>query len=504
MQSNNCSSGMLCFARSGCFGSLLMCAVCMQFVHRTAHSQSEPPLSAANATLSSKTLSWQDAVGLIDSEDAAEVELAEGILRESLRTSARTEEMACGLILICMKRQDITAAIKAITGIRRVFSNPNAETQSFVTRSQLWVLLAHSDPEMARKSTAPFRELVLKTCRDKTLSPVTLRANAMAIGVTCGMLRSPSSGKWIVEKDLDIAEKCMLESQTIEISSTFKSRLGEAMDRAALVEATIERIRQVDPAVVASEQTVREERLADLRAGFDSVKEGSLAIIRNAREAAKQSTSERRKLADLLRGLEREWKLVTPGHPGSPPRAPKEPQRSDVNVDEYEWRMEYETVRDADGNTSRQLTRKRVRRDSGDVRREEDFEYRQLQDRYRNDKAEYDSKREQYSQLLTEWKQRDLVRRTNLKSQQMAALARREVLEQIEEARKEEQSAAAAELTDQSSELRKLTEEFELIQLALETIEQKTTTIAFQPPHFKVIDFEAEFLALQNRVRAAK
>ena len=458
-----------------------------------AHSQSKPSDAAKGELKSSKPITWQAACKALESDDPAEIENTVDILHSALKDPARVEEMACALTLLFCRLEDESGAQRTLAGIRTAFPNASNETQSFVLRMQLPVLLSQSKEEtsqqLVKQVTATFRDLVLRTWKDKTLSANTMRANAATVGMTCGMLRSKLAGEVLTTKDLDVAEKCMLECDEKEVSSSFKLALAEATQRAKDMEAIIERVKK-DPLAASAEQEARKQRLADMGVDFKDKEDAAREAVRVARELAKKISNERRRISDLLRRLEREWKTVTPGHPGTPPSKPKGPSRSDVRVDEY---------------TGTGPNRKR--KSDSEIRREENQELDRLEGRYEEKLDDYHRAMAKYRTRLAEWNERDAARRVALKNEQALALTRQQQLVEADRQNDGEKSDATDELQAQHSEQEKLAKEaadYEMTQIALDTIKKESTHIAFRPPHFDLINIDSECAMLLNRIRSIK
>ena len=458
-----------------------------------AHSQSKPSDAAKGELKSSKPITWQAACKALESDDPAEIENTVEILHSALKDPARVEEMACALTLLFYRLEDESGAQRTLAGIRTAFPNASNETQSFVLRMQLPVLLSQSKDEtsqqLVKQVTATFRDLVLRTWKDKTLTASTMRANAATVGMTCGMLRSKLAGEVLTTKDLDVAEKCMLECDEKEVSSSFKLALAEATQRAKGMEAIIERVKK-DPLAASAEQEVRKQRLADMGVDFKDKEDAARQALRVVRDLEKQNSIERRQIGDLLRRLEREWKNVTPGHPGTPPTRPKEPKRSDVHVDSFE----------GTGKDRREKSR-------DEIRREEDLAFDRLERIYDNQFDKYSRAAAQYQTQLNDWNHRDTTRRTALKNQQVAALTRQQQLLEADRQIDGDKSDAADEVQAQHAEQEKLAKEaaeYEMTQIALDAIKKESTYIAFRPPHFDLINIDSECAMLLNRIRSIK
>jgi len=334
------------------FWQLFVCIVAFVEIHFVAAQidlQDLPADEVQSQVDLSKPLSWQEACKLVGTQDLALAEKIEKTLREALRLPQKSEVMACALILQCVGRGDSEAVKAALAGARSVFPQASVETQSLMARVRLWLWLTANEPKVAAYATGTFRELVTNTYRGE-LSKPELRAHSQLIGTVCGMLQSERAESPISADNLKIAEQCLSASKISDVKSRFKQSQQIGKRRAEAIEQTIERVNAKSPDDVADEQAARKAKLADLGYEFTNTRDLMIEIVRNSREVSRQNTLDRRKLADYMKRLIREWMIPTAGHPGQPPIEPRMPIESEIKVEEYT----YETKYDKDGKKERE------------------------------------------------------------------------------------------------------------------------------------------------------
>ncbi len=449
----------------------------------------------------SKPLTWQEACKLIGTQDNALAERIEKSLREALRSPERTEVMACALMLSCVERGDTDGVKSALAGTRSVFPTASVETQSFMARVRLWLWLSANTPKEVEYAASTFRDLVTSTHRGE-LPKVELRAHAQLLGTVCGMLQPESAESPIPADTLKIAEQCLSASNIPDVKSRFKQSQQNAKQRAAALEQTIGNIKSKIPDDVTNEQATRKSRLAELGYEFTNTRDLMIEIVRNSREVSRQNKFDRRKLADYIRRLKREWTTPTAGHPGQPPIEPGVPQKSYIKVVEYTEIDDYETRTDVDGNKYEvKVGTKRKDRSQSDIDRERNEKYSRLMAEYQLLKADFDRRIAIYVPLLNSWIESDRVRRLKLQEENTAAEARSEELLTSNKQLRKEAVEAKSEFREQRSDVEVLAGEYELTDIALQSLASKSFCSAFRPPHFKLIDVDEEKNRLMSRIK---
>lgn len=471
-----------------------------EFVFAQADSTEQAIDSSAQAE-PSKPLTWQEACKHVGTQDRLLGEKVERALREALRTPERTEVMACALVLQCVSRGDCDAVKAALSGMKSVFPQLSLESRCLVGRVRLWLWLTTDEPKGPEYATAAFREIVTST-HSGTLPKPELRADSQIIGTVCGMLGLEDAQSPIAVDNLKIAEQCLTSSKVSDVKSRFKLSQQAARERAESIEKTIASVRSKSIDLVVNEQADRKEKLRELGYEFTSTRELMIEVVRNSREVSRQNTVDRRKLADYVRRLNREWTIPTAGHPGQPPIEPRVPRKSDIQVDEYEKKSDgYETKTDANGNTYKKEKFKNERRSSSDIERDREREFGRLMAEYRIQKADFDRRIAIYVPLLKSWVETDRVRREKLQAEKMAAEARSEELLEKNKQLREEASDAKADFQDQRSEVEVLAEEYELTEIALKSLKSPSTALTYRPPNFELIDVDDEKFRLLGRIK---
>ncbi len=447
----------------------------------------------------SKPLTWQEACKLIGDSDPNNVARIDQALRLALREPQRSEADACAWLLHAISRGDHDAAKAALAGIRSVFPNPSVETQAFTARARMWLWITSTDPKEQSYSNGTFRELVTTAHRGALPKPE-LRAHAKLIGTLCGMLQFETAESPILESNLKVAEQCLTDSKSADVKSNFKQQFQASKIRAESLHQTMEKLKAKDPDAIAEEQAVRKQKLAELGYEFTSAKELMIEVVRNARELSRQNTHDRRRLADLIAKINRDWMTPTPGHPGQPPIEPHKPVKSKIKVEEYETVFDgYETETDSEGNKYKVRKEKRERKSQSEIDRERDAKYAQLMQQYNVLKADYDRRIAVYIPLLKSWNEADILRRQKLKEDRAAAEARSDQLREANKQLQVEASAAKSEYRDQRSDVEVLAEEYELTEIASQAIAANSIASAYRPPHFDVIDVEDEKFRILGR-----
>ncbi len=480
----------------GCIAALMD----IHFVTAQTDSKETAADGAQSQVDLSKPLSWEEACKWIGTQDPALSEKIGETLRGALRSPQRSEVRACALILHAVHRGDCDAVRAALAGTRSVYPQASTETECFVARVRLWLWLTANDPKGAEYATATFRELVTHTNRGVPPKPE-LRAHSQLLGTVCGMLHSSLAESPISVDYLKIAEQCLSESKVSEVKSRFKQGQQFASKRAESIEQTIELVGARAPDEVAVEQADRKAKLAEMGYEFTSTRDLMIEVVRNTREASRQNTLDRRKLADYVKKLNREWLIPTAGHPGQPPIEPRKPSKSAIRVDEYESKSDgYETKKDGNGNEYREKKYKEVKRSESDIERERNQIYSGLMAEYSVYKADFDRRIAIYIPLLNSWIEADRIRRQKLQEERVAAEARSDELLESNKQLREEATDLKSEFREQRSEVEILAEKYELTDIALQALASRSISSAFRPPYFELIDVEAEKFRLLGRI----
>lgn len=140
------------------------------------------------------------------------------------------------------------------------------------------------------------------------------------------------------------------------------------------------------------------EELADLEQQLDDAQAAAAKAAANDKETKRSNIVGSRKLQSEVMKIGSE--PMAGGHPGNPPTPPRKPNRSSIRVDEYK------TVRDKDGKE------KKERRDSSDIEREKDREYKRLLGEYETALKAYLIAKNIYDQQLADWNQREKLRKS--------------------------------------------------------------------------------------------
>ncbi|MFO1063290.1 MAG: hypothetical protein U0892_05410 [Pirellulales bacterium] len=432
---------------------------------------------------------WPDPLRSILDDDALKATEAEGDLRKLLRSPDRTEEMALALALSGVNRNDPEIVRVAITGLKQVFPDPRPETTQLVNRLRLWYSLSGqntSDPATA------FMALV-KPATDGSLDPKEAKLHIAMLGAVAGMLDPEESGSPIRRETIAQTEQLLAQPQHRSLLNAYKAAQDTTRDRARGLAETIARVQSIG--IEAAEK-----ELADL--GFKFVEMGIAAkdaaisareLIRNAREIRNQNIKDSRKLETLVRRIDLDAKIPTPGHPGTPPIEPRLPNKSDIHVDEYkEVRDGYVEKTDSQGNKTREPKYKNERRSQSEIDRERSEKFAGLMQQYQVLKAQYDRYLAVYQQSLASWIETDTKRREDLKKKREEAVARQEELAKEIAAVKEEKEAAAREASSQRSEAEVLVERYEWLEISVKAIKENRVPAAFRTANFDIMNLVSE------------
>jgi len=103
--------------------------------------------------------------------------------------------------------------------------------------------------------------------------------------------------------------------------------------------------------------------------------------------------------------------------------------------------------------------------------------------------------------LLNSWIEADRIRRQKLQAERAAVEARNTELLETNKQLREEASEAKSEFREQRSDVEVLAEEYELTDIALQSLNSHSVSSAYRPPNFELIDVEDEKFRLLGRIK---
>ena len=448
----------------------------------------EIPSAVAQNAPSNSIRTWVDATRLLDSQSVQELQRGEAWLRQALAKEETPVEAAWALALFCVKRDDLSAVDRVIKAVAQRY--PELPLPVAIAIERLKVTVALAQENVAEAESAMKRLANVTT--SKVISKEDQQLNAVCIGTLIAMLDTDMAQSPLSQETFDLAKKAIPSLNNSAISSQFEKAYEFSKALAKSLSIKFETINQTGIESVKTEQISLTKRYAELSKTFDDAEEEHKSTKRNADDQSKANRVSIKRLQAFVTQLEKNWKIVTPGHPGPMRPAPEMPIKSKVYVDETETRYETTTVTDANGNRVQKQTRKEVRRPQTEIDRERDQKYAGLLQAFNANRAEYDRYLVRYQDAFATWSQADRDRRETMKKEKEDSLQQAASLDKQIDDLEAEKVDGGKQITAMRAQLKQLKLECDSVAEVLRATAIQKPQSSFRPGFFETIFVDQE------------
>ncbi|MEQ1828703.1 MAG: hypothetical protein ABL921_22260 [Pirellula sp.] len=382
-------------------------------------------LQSHGQDVSSTKRTMLDVVRAIDSVSPKEMEWVTAFVEKRLSQFPKDSLAHCMQAIIHFRSQDFEKTLKSIQAA-------NAGDTADLTRSTMakFQLLCAINTDDQPQSNRLFQALMQASQRESTSMP-NRKSFCEWLGEIVGTLDHPDAQSPIDPETLSTAKRNMRAMAEVTLSQAFDHHYELAKARTDRIAQSLNKHTELGDAAFREHAKEQSDQLTKLETIMsESTKEKKEFSDTNL-AATKTLKNQVVGLRDQIRGIEREWAIVTPGMPRPiPPPIP--PRRELIYVDPFQIRIVVEYVEGR--RYERQI---QERRSTFDMEAERDLIYQGQLGLYNSQSTLY----QQYQSNLSEWKRQDAGRRKQLAERrtdlenQLAQV--RTQLDQLEDDRKD-------------------------------------------------------------------